>query len=123
MRSVAILLAFMIIFPAARSASGGEADVVAATVDKTGDRVYRFDVTVRHADSGWDHYADAWDVVGTDGTVYGTRELLHPHVAEQPFTRSLSGVRVPAGIARVSIRARDRVHGYGGEQVEVTLPE
>ena len=33
---------------------------------------WRFDVTVRHADEGWDHYADKWDVVAPDGTVLAT---------------------------------------------------
>jgi hypothetical protein len=49
------------------------------------------------------------------------RTLHHPHVEEQPFTRSLSGVRVPAGVDQVSVRARDSVHGYGGETVTVNL--
>ena len=26
-------------------------------------------MTVRHADTGWDHYADKWDVVAPDGAV------------------------------------------------------
>ena len=43
-------------------------------------------VTVQHADTGWDHYADAWEVLAPDGTVLGTRTLLHPHTDEQPFT-------------------------------------
>jgi hypothetical protein len=48
--------------------------------------------------------------------------LLHPHVNEQPFTRSLGNVKVPAGIDRVIIRARDSLHGWGGREFEVTLP-
>jgi hypothetical protein len=80
-----------------------------------------FVVTVRHADEGWKHYADAWQVIAPDGTVLATRVLRHPHVAEQPFTRGLRGVRVPPGIDRVRIRARDSVHGLGGREVEVAL--
>ena len=38
--------------------------------------------------TGWEHYANKWDVVGPDDTILGTRVLLHPHVNEQPFTRS-----------------------------------
>jgi hypothetical protein len=82
----------------------------------------RFDVTVRHADSGWQHYADQWDVLALDGTVLGSRVLLHPHVNEQPFTRSLGNVQIPSGIDRVVIRARDSLHGWGGREIEVTLP-
>lgn len=93
---------------------------VAVSGDRAGG--YRFDVTLRHADTGWDHYADAWEVLGPDGTVLAKRVLLHPHVDEQPFTRSLAGVKIPAGIARVRIRAHDSVHGYGGREMEVALP-
>ena len=82
---------------------------------------WRFSVTVAHADEGWDHYADAWDVVGPDGTLLGTRTLAHPHETEQPFTRSLGGVFIPADVHEVTIRARDSVHGYGGAEVTVEL--
>ena len=105
----------------ATSAWAGGADVVGAKATKTGGS-WRFDVTVRHADAGWDHYADAWRVVGPDGTVYGTRTLYHPHVDEQPFTRSLAGVAIPAGVNSVTIEARDSVHGWGGKRAVVNLP-
>jgi len=100
----------------------GQADVVDAEVSVQGDGTYRFEVTVSHADEGWDHYADAFEVVAPDGTVLGTRELLHPHVEEQPFTRSLRGVEVPEDLERVLIRARDSVHGTGGVEIELELP-
>jgi hypothetical protein len=61
-------------------------------------------------------------VLAPDGTVLGTRVLQHPHVDEQPFTRSLSGVAVPPGLVQVSIRAHDSVHGWGGKTVTLTLP-
>jgi hypothetical protein len=101
----------------------GEADVLQVKVKRTGDNVYYFDVTVIHKDEGWDHYADKWDVVAPDGTILGTRTLYHPHVQEQPFTRSLSGVRIPEGVRRVTIRAHDSVHGYGGKVMTVELPQ
>lgn len=103
-------------------ATAGEADVVEVEATPTGARVYRFDVTVRHADEGWDHYADRWEVLAPDGSVLATRVLLHPHVDEQPFTRSLGGVEVPAGIGQVTVRAHDKVHGLGGREVLVDLP-
>jgi len=112
-----LLAAATALAPAARS---GDADVVAASAIRTG-AAWRFDVTVAHADEGWDHYADAWRVVGPDGAVYGMRELLHPHVDEQPFTRSLTGVAIPAAVTRVRVEARDKVHGWGGAVVEVDL--
>ncbi|MGI9437715.1 MAG: hypothetical protein ACR2Q4_23285 [Geminicoccaceae bacterium] len=104
------------------AATGGEADVVGVEVRKSGDGSYGFDVTVAHGDEGWDHYADAWDVVAPDGTVLGTRILAHPHENEQPFTRSLGGVAIPEGITEVTLRAKDSVHDYGGAEMTVSLP-
>jgi hypothetical protein len=101
------------------AAMAGEADVTAVAVS-TGS-TYSFNVTVRHADEGWDHYANRWEVLNLDGTVLATRELAHPHVSEQPFTRSLSGVKSPAGIKEVSLRANDKVHGVGGVEQIVDL--
>jgi len=102
------------------TAAAGEADVLGATAERRGD-TWSFRVTVSHADTGWEHYADAWRVVGPDGTVLGTRTLHHPHVEEQPFTRSLSGVRIPEGVARVRIEARDSRHGWGGQALDLDL--
>lgn len=106
---------------AAPGAAAGEASVEAVDAIRAGDGTWRFSVTVRHADEGWDHYADAFTVETAEGTVLGTRTLHHPHVDEQPFTRSLSGVAVPDGTARVLVRAHDSVHGPGAA-VAVTLP-
>ena len=100
----------------------GEADVVEVDIKKTGDGAYFFKVTVKHADEGWDHYANKWDVVAPDGSVLGTRTLYHPHVDEQPFTRSLSDVKIPESITEVTVRAHDLVHEYGGETVKVAVP-
>ncbi len=105
--------------PAARA---GEADVLAARLTPAADGSFRFEVTVRHADTGWDHYADAFEVEAPDGTVLGTRILLHPHVDEQPFTRSLAGVRIPDDVAEVTIRAHDSEHGYGGQELTLPVP-
>ncbi|MDX1605938.1 MAG: hypothetical protein R3202_07070 [Candidatus Competibacterales bacterium] len=105
----------------AATATAGEADVLAVEAIRTGDRVYRFEVTVRHADTGWDHYADRWEVLAPDETVLATRVLYHPHVDEQPFTRSLGGVEIPKPVTEVRIRARDSVHGHGGAERVVPL--
>lgn len=99
----------------------GQAHVVDATVESSGD-TYRFDVTVRHGDEGWDHYADRWEVLTPEGEVIDERTLHHPHPNEQPFTRSLRGVEMPDGISRVRIRAHDSVHGYGGDEITLELP-
>jgi hypothetical protein len=101
--------------------SAGEVDVLQVKVKRSGDNIYSFDVTVTHNDEGWEHYANKWDVVAPDGTILGTRILYHPHVQEQPFTRSLSGVTIPEGVTGVTIRAHDSVHGYGGKVMTVDL--
>lgn len=100
----------------------GEADVVKVDARRTGKDTYQFNVTVSHADSGWDHYANKWDVLAMDGTVLGTRTLHHPHVDEQPFTRSLSGVKIPDRVKTVTVRAHDSVHKYGGKVISFDLP-
>ena len=104
------------------AAMAGEADAVGVEIIKEGTGTYRFDVTVRHGDEGWTHYADAWQVRAPDGTVLGTRKLAHPHGNEQPFTRSLPGVRIPERVSLVTIRAHDLVHGYGGAEMRVGVP-
>lgn len=83
---------------------------------------YSFDVTVRSSDTGWDKYADAWEVRAPDGAVLGVRELLHPHENEQPFTRSLRAVGIPASVREVTVAARDSVVGFCGDTVTVALP-
>ena len=89
------------------------------TASKSGG-TWSFNVTVSHPDTGWDHYADGWEVATPDGTQLGFRKLLHPHVNEQPFTRSLSSVDIPEGLTTVIIRAHDSVHEWG-EPVEFEL--
>lgn len=106
----------------ATSAIAGASNVIDARATSSGD-AWRFDVTLRHADEGWDHYADAWRVVAPDGTVLGTRTLYHPHVNEQPFTRSLSGVAIPDGTPWVLIESHDSVHGWGGETIKLPIPD
>ncbi|MCP4188110.1 MAG: hypothetical protein GY763_10965 [Gammaproteobacteria bacterium] len=82
-----------------------------------------FSVTLKHADTGWDHYANQWDVVSLDGKLIKSRVLYHPHVNEQPFTRSLSGVSIGKDIKQVKIRARDLKHGYSSQEYLVDMPE
>lgn len=82
---------------------------------------WRISVTLSHPDTGWDHYADGWEVLTPDGVSLGTRVLAHPHVEEQPFTRSLGGVRVPEGVTELVIRARCNLDGYTGTPLTLRL--
>jgi hypothetical protein len=85
------------------------------------DGTWRFDVTVRHNDQGWDHYADLWQVVDLQDNLLGERILLHPHDTEQPFTRSQSGISIPADVTRVVVQAKCNVHDFGGQEILVDL--
>lgn len=119
MRLVLALFVMIIAAPAL----AGEADVLEVRVTKEAAGTYRFDVTVQHADTGWDHYADGWEVATADGVQLGYRTLYHPHVNEQPFTRSLGGVKVPEGTKTITIRAHDSVHEWGGRSMTVAIPD
>jgi len=100
----------------------GCADVIGARATLAEDGSYNFDVTVRSADTGWDKYADKWEVRAPDGSVLGERVLAHPHVEEQPFTRSQGGIRVPAELRTVTVVARDSAEGFCGRAFELELP-
>lgn len=99
----------------------GDVQIEAVKVTAQGGGHYHFAVTLRHADTGWDHYANAWDVVSTEGEKLGERILHHPHVNEQPFTRS-QVIRIPQGTKQVEVRAYDSVHGLSEMTYKVTLP-
>ena len=114
----AVLFLFCLISPLI----AGEVDVTDVTVHRQSANKYQFNVTLRHDDTGWKHYADRWEILEPEGMVLATRVLLHPHVDEQPFTRSLSGVSIAPDIREVTIRGHDLVHGYGGRKRKVQIP-
>lgn len=95
--------------------------ILAADFTSSGDNLWSVDVTLKHHDTGWEHYADNWRIVDGTGKVLGDRVLYHPHIMEQPFTRSLSNVKIPPGTTTVYIEAHDKVHGWTTERLEVNL--
>ncbi len=109
-----------LILACATPAFAEDPQIIAAIATRTG-AGWTFDVTLKHPDTGWDHYADAWEVLAPDGSSLGLRELVHPHEDEQPFTRSLSGVAIPDGTDHVLIRARCLVDGWGEARFMVDL--
>lgn len=113
-----------------RNLNAGNADVVFVKALLDEDNTWTFSVTVAHPDTGWDDYADGWDVLLPDGTVLKpdpeslfTRLLLHPHENEQPFTRSQDGIAIPVGTDYVVVRAHDMLDGFGGKEVRVDLKQ
>ncbi len=99
----------------------GEADVLDVALKRLPDGRYEANVTLRHADQGWQHFADRWEIVDPGGKILATRVLRHPH-REQPFTRRISAFAIPEGVEEVRIRAHDSVHEYGGAELRVAVP-
>lgn len=97
------------------------AEIVSAEA-REGGSGWTVSVTLRHGDTGWDDYADGWRLVTEDGAVIATRELVHPHVNEQPFTRSLSGVDLPEGVP-VFVESSTNVTGWSGARLPLDLPD
>ena len=83
--------------------------------------LWTFDVTISHADTGWSHFSDAWRILDKDGNQLAIRELIHPHVDEEPLTRSLSGIELPDGITSVDIQTRDTQSGWHSNKKTVQL--
>lgn len=102
------------------SVSANQVEIVKVHLAKRGAN-WRADVTLRHNDTGWDHYADAWRVVSPDGKVLATRVLFHPHEDEQPFTRSLGNINIPSSMTTVYVEAHDKVHGWSKQRIKVDL--
>ena len=97
------------------------ANVVAAEGEKNGS-VWTVSVTVLHNDTGWDHYADRWQIIDPETKeILAERILLHPHENEQPFKRSLGNIKFPADQKAVIIRASCTKHGFGGQEIMVFL--
>ena len=116
-----LLACFVLVFGFSGTGTTGEADIVGVKIVKTGRDKFRIDASVRHADTGWDHYANKFEVLDTEGNVLGTRILHHPHVDEQPFTRSLS-LEIPQSITQVVVRAGDSQHEFGGAEQTIDVP-
>ena len=89
-------------------------------MEKTG-MGWRVSVTLSHADTGWDHFADSWRIEDAEGKVIAVRKLMYPHVEEQPFTRSLSSVMLPDGAREIYVRAHCSKGGWHDETTKVKI--
>ena len=122
MKNSGILIALVMMGMMLLSTTGmaSEVEIVKAVAEKS-NAGWTFHVTLKHPDSGWDHYADGWRVMTEDGKELGMRTLYHPHENEQPFTRSLTKVKIPGTITHVYIEADCKVTGWGKQRYRVNL--
>jgi hypothetical protein len=97
-------------------------DIVDVEITTAGEQTFDLAVTVSSPYDTPDRYADGWRVLTPDGTELATHTLMHDHADEQPFTRTQSGVEIPADVERVTVEGRDQRFGFGGATVTVDVP-
>ena len=99
----------------------GRALIEKVTAECNHKRICKFNVTISHADEGWEHYANGWQIFTPAGELLGHRVLGHPHVNEQPFTRSIRNIKIPANVDTVVLKAQDSVHGESERKYVIKL--
>lgn len=117
-----VIVGLILMVWAQRPANADNVKILDATTEVQTNGLYAFSVTLQHADEGWSHYADRWEVVGDNNSVLGVRTLFHPHENNVAFTRSLANVKVPIGTLQVSIRANCSIDGLTPYERVVKLP-
>ncbi len=103
------------------AAYANHAEIIEVKIKSIGNNQYRIDTTIKHADTGWKHYANAWLVFDEEGNKLGERILHHPHVNEQPFTRSLR-LTIAKRVKTIIIKAQDSVHGLNEKGMQIKVP-
>lgn len=102
-----------------------QVDIIAAELTLQKTNQWTISVTLKHSDTGWDHYADAWRIIDQKGKILGERVLHHPHEHEQPFTRSLSNISLPTPSKTphntLYIEAHDKQHGWSKQRLSIDL--
>ncbi len=118
---IVIPLVILLLLSVSHITYAGDVKILAADFHSLKNNHWSVNVTLKHDDTGWDHYADNWRVVDSEGNVLGDRILFHPHVSEQPFTRSLGDLEIPEGVLIIYIEAHDKVHGWTKNRLRVEL--
>ena len=113
-------LVYLLCFICAPSLAS-EAHIENVVTNKSANGKVSFTVTLRHADKSWDHYANFWQVETLQGVVLAKRVLHHPHINEQPFTRSLSSIVIPEGVRQVIVTAGCTLDGKHSNDYLVDL--
>lgn len=104
------------------SAQAADVQIKFAELTFDGD-AWHAEVTLQHEDTGWKDYADAWRLVDGAGKVLATRVLWHPHVDEQPFTRGLGEIHIPAGTRFIFVEAHGKVEGWSSQRLRIDLDQ
>ena len=99
------LLVFLILLISMPSFAQPPVIVKAEARVKT-NQLFDIAVTLRHPDTGWEHYANEWVVIMDDEVELAKRTLYHPHVNEQPFTRYVRDVKIPTDAKSIKVIAR-----------------
>lgn len=107
-------------FILASSAFANDVEIIKVVLTKRAG-TWQADVTLKHQDEGWKHYADGWRLVDSNGNEIGKRTLYHPHVNEQPFTRSLMGFYLAEKMKVIFVEAHDLKHGWSADKVKIDL--
>ena len=107
--------------PTSTQASSGLPDVIDVSVNGSPGH-YSLPVTISSPDIGCEPYADRWEAISEEGELLTQRVLLHAHVEEQPFTRSVGGLHVQPGDT-VIIRGHMSVGGNGGSVMRGTVAD
>ena len=121
LKAIKRIIVSMLFMAISASLQANEVEIVNVVAHQSSDKTWTFAVTLKHADTGWDHYANEWQVIAPDNKILATRTLYHPHVEEQPFTRNTSSVKIPAGMETVRIIAKDTVHGLSKTAMQINL--
>lgn len=117
--NIALLLLSLVFYSLVSAAS--DVHILATTIIHQSQNEYLVNVKLQHQDTGWEHYADEWRIVDQHGNILARRILLHPHVNEQPFTRSLSNVKLDDDLSIIYIEAHDKLHGWTENKLEIDL--
>jgi hypothetical protein len=96
-------------------------DVVDAIATEAGGR-WTVTVTIAHHDTGWDHFAKGFAVLLPDGTRLAYLEFSHPHIGQDTFAASLTGLRISNDVPFLLIRTRCNLVGWAAEPVQIDLP-
>ena len=110
-----------LVLAVSHSSKANDINILAAAIIHQSHGEYLVNVKLEHHDTGWQHYADEWRLVDNKGNILGSRVLQHPHVHEQPFTRSLSNVKISSELETVYIEAHDKVHGWTKNRLMIDL--